>query len=111
MDYDTAIAVFAARGRLGTHDETGAVILVNGEEKLLTPAQVTSSAAMIVRADPDTQQVYASGQDDETGAEYSLPAELEGETRSCQECTRDLLPTDTYYINAGGRRCETCNPA
>lgn len=86
MDYDTAIAVFASRGRLVTHDETGAVILVGDEEKLLTPAQVTSSAAMIVRADPDTQQVYASGQDDETEAEYSLPAELEDETRSCQEC-------------------------
>jgi hypothetical protein len=53
MTYQDALAVFSAVGRLVDHDETGALIRVNGEERLLTRGQVSAGAAALLRSNPN----------------------------------------------------------
>ena len=52
MTYEDAVAVFQALGRLVEHDETGAVITTDGEERIYSRAQVTAGAQALVHSNP-----------------------------------------------------------
>ncbi len=47
--YEEAVAVFAAAGRLVEYDDSGAVVTVNGEERLLEPATLVTAAQMMAK--------------------------------------------------------------
>jgi hypothetical protein len=47
--YEDAVATFAAAGRLVEYDDSGAVVTVNGEERLLEPATLVTAAMMMVK--------------------------------------------------------------
>jgi hypothetical protein len=47
--YEDAVAIFAAAGRLVDHDDSGALVTVNGEEMFLEPAKLVTAAQMMAR--------------------------------------------------------------
>lgn len=47
--YEDALAIFATAGRLVDYDDSGAVVTVNGEERLLEPATLVTAARMMAR--------------------------------------------------------------
>jgi len=47
--YQDAVATFAAAGRLVEYDDSGAVVTVNGEERLLEPATLVTAAQMMAK--------------------------------------------------------------
>jgi hypothetical protein len=52
MDLQTALAVFAAAGRLVDPDPEAPIVLVNGEETILPPARLITAATMMLRRSP-----------------------------------------------------------
>jgi hypothetical protein len=47
--YEDAVATFAAAGRLVEYDDSGAVVTVNGDERLLEPATLVTAAMMMAK--------------------------------------------------------------
>lgn len=96
MTYQDALAVFSAVGRLVDHDETGALIRVNGEEKLLRGVQGGYEPGRPT-GDPRTDRLQEGSMND-----------------ICKNCLAELTPQevqeDFQCEECGKRVCDQCWP-
>jgi hypothetical protein len=101
MTYQDALALFAATGRLVDADDMSAIVLVNGEERILEPAKLITAARMMAKED---YECYA-GTVMPDGPDYAQAlANLQVQEAAIEEesCTE-------YCDTCGGCKCHNCH--